>query len=103
VRAVFVPVEEQEPGVFPQVGYAVSRQCGGAVARNRLRRRLREAARECAADLPRGRYLLRLDAAAAETPPAEFRAHVSEALRRAGGSGRSLAGRSPSGPESVTR
>ena len=102
MRAVFVPAEEQEPGMFPQVGYAVSRQCGGAVARNRLRRRMREVARRYAADLPRGRYLLRLDAAAGETPPAAFRAHVAEALRRAGASDRSLAGRSASDPGSVT-
>jgi ribonuclease P protein component len=103
VRAVFVPAEEQEPGVFPQVGYAVSRQCGGAVVRNRLRRRMREVARQSASDLPRGRYLLRLDAAAAETPPAALRAHVAEALRRAAGSDRSWAGQSPSDPSSVTR
>jgi ribonuclease P protein component len=83
VRAAFVPAEELDQGVFPQVGYAIGRQCGGAVVRNRLRRRLREVARECAPDLPRGRYLLRLDAAAAQTPPAQLRDHVVKALHRA--------------------
>jgi ribonuclease P protein component len=72
--------------VFPQVGYAVGRQCGGAVVRNRLRRCMREVARRCAPELPRGRYLVRLDAAAASTPPADLRAHVAEALRRASSS-----------------
>jgi ribonuclease P protein component len=103
VRAVFVPAEEQDPGVFPQVGYAVSRQCGGAVVRNRLRRRMREVARQCASDLPRGRYLLRLDAAAAETPPAAFRTHVAQALYRAAGSGGPSARPSSPEPSSVTR
>jgi ribonuclease P protein component len=83
VRAVFVPVEEQEPGVFPQVGYAIGRQCGGAVVRNRLRRRAREVARQCAPDLPRGRYLLRLDAAAADIPRSALQAHMAAALHRA--------------------
>ena len=93
VRAAFIPVpadadgdgdgDDQAHGVFPQVGYAIGRQCGGAVVRNRLRRRLREVVRQCAPDLPRGRYLLRLDAAAAETPPAALRAHAVEALFRA--------------------
>jgi ribonuclease P protein component len=95
VRAAFVPADAaagtdadpdaagQAQGVFPQVGYAIGRQCGGAVVRNRLRRRLRAVVRQCATDLPRGRYLLRLDAGAAETPPAALRAHAVEALFRA--------------------
>jgi ribonuclease P protein component len=91
VRAAFVPVDEQEQGVFPQVGYAVGRQCGGAVVRNRLRRRLREVARQCAPELPRGRYLVRLDAAAAGAAPGALRANMAEALRRA-----SVASPSPS-------
>jgi ribonuclease P protein component len=93
VRAAFSPAPtdadadadagDRDHGVFPQVGYAIGRHCGGAVVRNRLRRRLREVVRQCAPDLPRGRYLLRLDAAAAETPPAALRAHAVEALFRA--------------------
>jgi RNase P protein component len=95
VRAAFIPVPtdadadadadaaDRGHGVFPQVGYAIGRHCGGAVVRNRLRRRLREVVRQCAPDLPRGRYLLRLDAAAAETPPPALRAHAVEALFRA--------------------
>jgi ribonuclease P protein component len=99
VRAVFVAADaegdDQGQAVFPQVGYAVGRQCGGAVVRNRLRRRMRGVARLCAPDLPRGRFLLRLDPAAARIPAAAFRAHVAEALRRAARAG---AGQAPASP-----
>jgi ribonuclease P protein component len=104
VRAVFVAAGadtnagERGPSLFPQVGYAVGRQCGGAVVRNRLRRRMREVARQCAPDLPRGRYLLRLDPAAAAIPAAAFRAHVAAALRHA-----ARAGAGPAPPNPVTR
>jgi ribonuclease P protein component len=95
VRAVFVAADagadadagERGKAAFPQVGYAVGRHCGGAVVRNRLRRRMREVARQSAPDLPRGRYLLRLDPAAAGIPAAAFRAHVAEALQRAARAG----------------
>lgn len=43
---------------FPQVGYVIGRRYGNAVARNRLRRRLRAAVRETAGELPPGAYLL---------------------------------------------
>ena len=99
VRAVFVAAdaeaEELGRALFPQVGYAVGRQCGGAVVRNRLRRRMREVVRRCAPDLPRGRYLLRLDPAAAGIPAAAFRAHVAEALQRAARAGASQASPTP--------
>lgn len=42
-------VTEGEP-VCVRVGLTVTRKLGGAVARNRIRRRLREAVRACAAD-----------------------------------------------------
>lgn len=84
VRATFVPVDAEVPGVFPQVAYAIGRQCGSAVTRNRLRRRAREVVRAQATTLPRGSYLLRLDPAAAALDRAEFRADVARALQRAG-------------------
>jgi ribonuclease P protein component len=99
VRAVFVAADgdadadtaavvgERVKAVFPQVGYAVGRGFGGAVVRNRLRRRMREVVRQCAPDLPRGRYLVRLDPAAAGIPAGAFRAHVAEALQRAARAG----------------
>lgn len=48
------------------MGYSVSRSCGNAVGRNRLRRRFRAAIRECAGSLPAGSYLLQAEAAATQ-------------------------------------
>jgi ribonuclease P protein component len=47
------PREEADDG-GPRLGLAVSRQLGGAVERNRLKRRLRAAFAELADDLPTG-------------------------------------------------
>ena len=84
VRALFLPAAEGVPGVFPQVGYAIGRRCGGAVVRNALRRRAREVARSEAASLPRGSYLVRVEPGAATLDAAEYRSDVATALRRAG-------------------
>jgi ribonuclease P protein component len=84
VRATFVPADEGVPGVFPQVGYAIGRRCGGAVVRNSLRRRARAVVRSEAHRLRRGSYLVRLEPEAAELAAAEFRADVAGALARAG-------------------
>jgi ribonuclease P protein component len=43
---------EETDGEGPRLGLAVSRQLGGAVERNRLKRRLRAAFEELAGDLP---------------------------------------------------
>lgn len=43
---------------FPHVGYVIGRQIGGAVARNRLRRRLRAIMSIHGPNLPPGWYLL---------------------------------------------
>jgi ribonuclease P protein component len=104
VRATFVPADDQDAdaGVYPQVGYAIGRNCGEAVVRNRLRRRVREVARHCGPDLPRGRYLLRLEAAAADTPPAALRTHVMRALERAAATATSTAA-STSTPPRMSR
>jgi len=84
VKATFVPADDSAPGVFPQVGYAIGRRCGGAVARNSLRRRARAVVQSEADRLPRGSYLVRLEPGAAELAPLEFRADVAGALERAG-------------------
>jgi ribonuclease P protein component len=84
VRVTFVPAEVGDPGVFPQVGYAIGRHCGNAVVRNSLRRRARGVVREAAPTLSRGTYLVRLEPAAAGLAPAIFRQNVGAALRKAG-------------------
>ncbi len=89
VRAVFSPVDESTPGLYPQVGYAIGRRCGSAVVRNRLRRRARAVVREHATSLPRGAFLVRLEPGAASLTPAEFRHDLSTALHRAGEAARS--------------
>ena len=86
VRATFVPVAPEVPGVYPQVGYAIGKHCGNAVVRNSLRRRMRESARAIAPALPRGAYLLRVEPAAARLRPDAFVADVQRALQRAAAS-----------------
>ncbi|MEW6153604.1 MAG: ribonuclease P protein component [Actinomycetota bacterium] len=72
-----------DPGSSPRVAYAVGRQVGGAVVRNRLRRRLREIIRQASADLSPGDYLVGAGPAAAAISYGELRATVTEALRAA--------------------
>jgi ribonuclease P protein component len=83
VRVTFVAVDAAVPGVYPQVGYAISKKCGNAVTRNALRRRMREVARAAGPGLPRGIYVVRLDPAAATSGRARFRTDVGRALERA--------------------
>jgi len=89
VRAVFVPVPDGDPGVFPQVGYVISRRCGSAVTRNTLRRRLRASVRDVAGRLTRGTYLVRLEPDAGRWDRAELARCAQDALLRAGRTGRS--------------
>ena len=70
--------------MFPQVAYAIGRNCGGAVVRNSLRRRAREVVRSTAPNLPRGTYLVRLEPGAAALAPSVFRDDVAAALLKAG-------------------
>jgi ribonuclease P protein component len=72
-----VPGQPTEP---PQVGFAVGRRVGGAVQRNRLRRRLRAIATEAAADLAPGAYLIGVAPPAAALPFRELRTIVSDML-----------------------
>jgi ribonuclease P protein component len=66
----------------PRVAYAVGRGVGGAVVRNRVRRRLRAAAREHAAELVGGRaYLVSTTGAAMHSSYDELRTSLHDALR----------------------
>jgi ribonuclease P protein component len=85
IRATFAPVPDSNAGLYPQVGYAISKACGNAVVRNTLRRRMRETTRTIAPQLPKGLYLLRTTPEAADRPDDQFRADVVKALHRAAG------------------
>jgi ribonuclease P protein component len=63
-----------EPATPPRAGFAVGKATGGAVLRNRVRRRLRAALRQLAAEgrLPAGTYLLGGSAALATLPWSEL-------------------------------
>jgi len=64
-----------------RVAFAVGRRVGPAVVRNRVRRRLRAAAREL--DLPAGAYLVAAEPAAAALEYHDLRQHLAVAVRRA--------------------
>ncbi len=68
---------------FPQVAYAVGKRTGNAVLRNRVRRRLREAVRTVAGELPAGAYLVRAGAVAADLPYGDLVRSVRTAMSRA--------------------
>jgi ribonuclease P protein component len=73
-----------DPAQPPSVAYAVPRAVGGAVERNRLRRRLRAMVRELESELvPGGVYLLSAGPAAMTTTPAELRDTLRVVLRAA--------------------
>ena len=72
--ALSARLQRGDPGEPPRVAYAIPRAVGGAVERNRLRRRLRAAIRELEPDLePGGAYLLSVGPALMRTTPAELR------------------------------
>ena len=74
--------DETPPAARPQVAYAIGKAVGGAVVRNRVRRRLRALVEEMdrAGALTPGLYLIGADAAAVETPYQALRQHLGGAL-----------------------
>lgn len=71
--------------VSPRVGFVVPRSVGGAVVRNRVRRRLRHLVRDCLADVPCGslvvvRALPPAAAAGYEDLAADLRAALTRVL-----------------------
>ena len=69
-----------DPAVPPRVAYAIGRRAGGAVVRNRIRRRLRAITHEVRAQLRPGAYLFGATAAAASLSYGDLRATVCQAL-----------------------
>ena len=76
---------EQPAWSRPEVAYAINRQIGSAVVRNRLRRRLRAIVSEQAASLPVGAYVVRTGPGGTSLGYDELRVAMSQALERAVG------------------
>jgi ribonuclease P protein component len=77
--ARLLPGDPSEP---PAVAFSIPRGVGGAVERNRVRRRLRAALRELEPELlPGGRYLVSAGPAVSQMSPTELRSTLSEVLR----------------------
>ncbi|HEX4863165.1 MAG TPA: ribonuclease P protein component [Acidimicrobiales bacterium] len=74
----WVPGDPAEP---PKVAYSVGRRVGSAVARNRVRRRLRVLIRDSADLLVPGAYLVGAGPEAASLEFEALRHHLQEALR----------------------
>ncbi len=79
VAVRFLPGDD--PGRPPAVAFAVTRSVGDAPDRNRVRRRLRAAVRNHAAELAPGAYLVSAGRAALAMSFAEVSAIVSSLLR----------------------
>jgi ribonuclease P protein component len=69
-----------EAGVPPRLACSIGRRAGSAVARNRLRRRIRAVVAESAARLPPGTYLVGAGPAAADLTYGELRDTVLTAI-----------------------
>jgi len=79
--AVTALVEPVSDGGEARVAFAVGRRVGPAVVRNRVRRRLRAAAREL--ELSAGAYLVAVDPAAVDVDYHDLRQHLAVAVRKA--------------------
>ena len=66
---------------IPRVAYAIGRRAGGAVVRNRLRRRLRAIVQELRGELRPGAYLVGASADANSLPFDTLREYVRAAVR----------------------
>jgi ribonuclease P protein component len=85
VSVTFVPPPPTAPTEPPRVAFAVGKGMGGAVVRNRARRRLRAAVRELQRQerLPTGAYLLGATAELAHLPWSALVSDVDAAIRAA--------------------
>ena len=91
VHLALDPTAAGEPLADPlpaRVGFVVSRAVGGAVERNRVKRRLRHLCRDVVAALPAGSLLVvRALPAAAQASYDQLREDLERGLRRASDSG----------------
>jgi ribonuclease P protein component len=79
--AIFAPLASGDGR--PELAFAVSKRCGGAVERNLIRRRLRAAADHLAADLRAGAYLVRTDPGVLDLTYAEVIHNLRVAVAKA--------------------
>jgi ribonuclease P protein component len=71
----------------PRIAYAIGRKVGGAVERNRLRRRLRAIVWQLAPQLLPGAYLIGVSPEVANLSVGELRTTVTRAMEKVGGMG----------------
>jgi ribonuclease P protein component len=83
LSVTYLPPTPGRPTSPPRAGFAVGKATGGAVVRNRVRRRLRAALRELLVTdrLPAGTYLLGATAEVAHLPWSTLVATVAEAVQ----------------------
>jgi len=78
-------VAPDEPSEEFSVAYSIGKKVGGAVVRNKLRRRLRAAMDELRPTMAPGLYLIKCDFSAKELSYEQLRFHLNDALSRARG------------------
>lgn len=66
----------------PKVAYAIGKRSGSAVARNRIRRRLRPLMVANSSQLPRGYFLVGADAEAATKSATDLNSEVAQLVKR---------------------
>jgi ribonuclease P protein component len=84
ITATWIPSTATGQTHRHQLALAVGRNVGGAVDRNRLRRRLRSSFGALAHEVVAGTFLLGAGPSAADLGFVELHAHVDMALQRAG-------------------
>ena len=83
----WVPLEGD--GTEVQVSYAISKRCGNAVQRNRIRRRTKSASRRVSQGSPAGAYLITTESEVATMTFQELTDQLASALALAAGGSRS--------------
>jgi len=78
-------VAADEPGAIVSVAFSIGRSVGGAVERNRWRRRLRSIAADIASGLPPGAYLVGVGPDVHDLHFDELRERVIDTMHRASG------------------